>query len=119
MSSGITALVVAIVGVTGTLFAPIVSQRLTARARRDEFERERVHRNDEHVREQQKTRFSEKHNRYLSLSISAGRYRIELMKYLHMVHLETLGENARTTVDEARFSGWNAYMKRGSQAVSR
>ncbi len=103
VSSSTTALVVAIVGVFGTLFAPIVSQRLTARARRDEFERERTLRNDEYAREQQQARFSNKRNCYLSLSTSAGRYRSELMRYLYRVDHETLDENARPTLDEVRF----------------
>jgi hypothetical protein len=53
VSSNISALVVAIVGVFGTPFAPIVSQRLTAQARREEFERDRDHQSDIYSREQQ------------------------------------------------------------------
>jgi hypothetical protein len=103
VSSSISALVVAIVGVFGTLFAPIVGQRLTARTRREEFERDRDHKSDEYVREQQRARFSEKRNCYLSLSISAGRYRSELMRYLHKVRIKTLDENARPTLEETRY----------------
>jgi hypothetical protein len=103
VSGGTTALVVAIVGVFGTLFAPIVSQRLTAQARRDDFERERTQRNDEYAREQQQARASSKRNCYLSLSQSAGRYHSELMNYLYKINLKTHDEDARTTLDEARF----------------
>ena len=102
MSSNISSLVVAIVGVFGTLFAPIVSQRLTAQARREEFERDRDHQSDIYSREQQQARFLEKRNCYLSLSMSAGRYRSELMRYLHKVHNKTLDENARPTLEETR-----------------
>jgi hypothetical protein len=49
-----------------------------------------------------RSRFSEKRNCYLSLSMSAGRYRSELMRYLHKVHNKTMGENARPTLEETR-----------------
>jgi len=52
MNSNISALIIAIVGVVGTLSASIISQRLSARARRDELEIQRLQRRDEYDREQ-------------------------------------------------------------------
>lgn len=36
MTAAVTAMITAVVGVLGTLFAPVLSQRLTARQRADE-----------------------------------------------------------------------------------
>ena len=52
MNSNISALIIAIVGVIGTLSASIISQRLSARARREELEIQRLQQRDEYEREQ-------------------------------------------------------------------
>jgi len=50
--SNIDALVIAIVGVIGTLSASIISQILSTRARREELQMERIQRGEEYEREQ-------------------------------------------------------------------
>jgi hypothetical protein len=52
MNSDIGALIIAIVGVVGTLSASIISQILAARARREELETQRLQRRDEFDRDQ-------------------------------------------------------------------
>lgn len=104
MNAAVTALIVAIVGVTGTLLAPIVSQRLSARARREEFELQRVQRQDEYKREQQEKTLSAKRACYITVISAGRRYRLELMRYLYAVNERTVGDDARERLEEARFA---------------
>jgi hypothetical protein len=55
VGNDIGALIIAIVGVMGTLSASIVSQILSARARREELEMQRLQRRDEYEREQDRS----------------------------------------------------------------
>lgn len=102
MNAGITALIIAIVGVIGTLVAPIVSQRLSAHARREEFDIQRSHRQDEYVREQQEKVLANKRSCYVTMISAARRYRLELMSYLHAVNQGSVDNNARDRLEEAR-----------------
>jgi hypothetical protein len=104
MNSATTALTIAIVGVFGTLSAPIVSQRLSARARREEFDQQRLHRTDEYAREQNDKVFTAKRNCYLGLFIATRRYRAELMSYLYAVNRKAVNEAAQSRLEEARFA---------------
>jgi hypothetical protein len=104
MDSATTALVIAIVGVLGTLSASIVSQRLSARARHQELEQQRLDRIDEYAREQKEKVFTSKRNCYLGLSIATRRYRVELMNYLYSVDRGAVNEDAQSRLQEARFA---------------
>lgn len=88
MSASTTALVIAIVGVCGTLFAPIVSQTLSRRGRREEFELQRKQRAEEYERDYRKESLADKRNCYLSAMLTARRYRQELMNHLYVVSSE-------------------------------
>lgn len=55
MNNNIGALIIAIVGVIGTLSASIISQVLSARARREELEMQRLQQRDEYEREQDRS----------------------------------------------------------------
>jgi hypothetical protein len=102
MNASITALIIAIVGVLGTLVAPIVSQRLSAGVRREEFERQRSQRKDEYGREQQEKVLAIKRSCYVTVISAARRYRLELMGYLHAVNHGSVDDNARDRLEEAR-----------------
>jgi hypothetical protein len=104
MSAAVTALVVAIVGVIGTLIAPIISQRLSALARREEFDQQRIQRQDEYEREQQEKALAMKRACYITVISGARRYRIELMRYLYAVKDGTLDNGAQTRLEEARLA---------------
>jgi len=80
MSNGVSAIVIAVVGVLGTLAGAIVSQVLSARARRADFEMQREQRKEEYVQERQKTDLANKRSCYITMMASSRRYRIELMK---------------------------------------
>lgn len=102
MNATITALIIAIVGVTGTLLAPIVSQRLSAHARREEFELQRSQRQDEYNREQQEKVLTAKRNCYISIISAARRYRFELLRYLYAATHGTVNDATRDSLEEAR-----------------
>jgi len=104
MDSATTAIAIAIVGVLGTLSAPIVSQRLSARARSEEFEQQRLHKNDEYVRDRQQAAYTTKRDCYIALSVAGRHYRAELMSYLHEVNQNTVDDNAQSRLQEARFT---------------
>jgi hypothetical protein len=104
MNATITALLIAIVGVIGTLLAPIVSQRLSARARREDFEMQRSQRQDEHYHEQQEKILANKRTCYITMISAARRYRLELMSYLYAVNRGTVDDGARDRLEEARLA---------------
>jgi hypothetical protein len=102
LSAGLTALIIAAVGVIGTLVAPIVSQRLSALARREEFELQRLQRNEEHAREREKDILDNKRKCYISFTSAARVYRVELMNFLFVVKHERADANADVKLMEAR-----------------
>jgi hypothetical protein len=115
-----TALTIAIVGVFGTLLAPVVSQRLSARARREEFDQQRLHKHDEYSREKQEANYASKRACYITLSITARRYRVELMNYLHAVDKGAVDDNANQKLQETRTGFWSSVSETeltGSQIV--
>jgi type II secretory pathway pseudopilin PulG len=97
-----TALVIAIVGVLGTLLAPIVSQTLSARARREEFEQQRTTQLEKYARQQNEELMAAKRSCYLGLFTAFRHYRVELMSYLHAVNRKDVDESARARLQEAR-----------------
>jgi len=102
MTASSTALVIAIVGVCGTLFAPIVSQTLSKRARREEFELQRKQRVEEYDRDHRKESLADKRNCYLSAMLTARRYRQELMNHLHVVNKNRTSDVSSEQLEDAR-----------------
>lgn len=101
MSATVSALVIAVVGVLGTLMAPIISHRLSSETKRQEFELERIHRQDEHSREQQRSALAERKACYVTITASSRRYRVQLMDYLHAVNRGTVTESIKAELEEA------------------
>jgi hypothetical protein len=104
MIASSTALVIAIVGVCGTLFAPIVSQTLSVRARREEFKLQSSQRQEEHEREHQKELLANKRGCYLLTMSTARRYRQELMNHLYAVNKGQALEASSEQLEEARLT---------------
>lgn len=102
MTASLTALIIAVVGVTGTLVSPIVSQRLSALARREEFELQRLQRTEEHAREREKDALDNKRKCYITFTSAARLYRVELMNYLFAVKGERATDEADVRLMEAR-----------------
>src|SRR5215470_565786 len=95
-------LAVAVVGVLGTLFSPIVTQRLSARVKREEFELHRAQRGEINTYERQKALYEQKRMCYVGMVASSRRYRIELMNYLHAVAKGAVDDGARSALRVAR-----------------
>jgi hypothetical protein len=104
MSTSVSALIIAIVGVVGTLTASMVSQILSARTRREELELQHLHRHDEYDREQQQNTLTNKRNCYIALLSESRRYRLELMKYLYAINERTVDKDATERLEEARLA---------------
>jgi type II secretory pathway pseudopilin PulG len=104
MNASITALTIAIVGVMGTLLAPIVTQRLSARARREEFEQQRSQRREEYRRDQQEKVLINKRNCYVTMISTARHYRLELMSYLYAVKQGAVDNSAKDRLQNARLA---------------
>lgn len=102
MSASLTALIIAAVGVIGTLVSPIVSQRLSAMARREEFELQRSQRKEEHDRDREKDALDNKRRCYISCTSAARLYRVELMNYLFAVKRDRANDEADVKLMEAR-----------------
>ncbi|WP_370123084.1 hypothetical protein [Streptacidiphilus sp. MAP12-33] len=102
MDANVVALLVAVVGMLGTLSSPIVGQRLAARSRQEE--REAQHRDavDARVHLRSESILQEKKAAYVAFNGAARRYRAQLMTHLHAVHEGTLGEPDRTELTETR-----------------
>lgn len=104
MDASVTALVIAIVGVVGTLLSPIVSQRLSLRARREEFEIQRFHRQEEFDRERVVDLFTQKRSCYISFLSVSRRYRLELAIYLFTIKRGAVNDDANTRLENARLA---------------
>jgi hypothetical protein len=102
LSAETSAILIAIAGVFGTLAAPIVSQRLSARAKRDEFEMQKSQRIDDRQQEQQQLDFTTKRSCYIAMIATSRRYRIELMNYLYKIKRQTVDDPARDELEGAR-----------------
>lgn len=95
MTAGFGALVLALVGVLGTLSASIVTQVLSARNQSRAIDSRARH---EHELAEQST----KRSCYIAMFANSRRYRVELMNYLYAVQAKAVNEAARADLEEAR-----------------
>jgi hypothetical protein len=102
MSNNTGAITIAAVGVLGTLAAAIVSQLLSARARRDDFEMQRSQRQEDYSHKRQEAELANKKSCYIAMMASSQGYRVELMNYLYMVKREAVDSTARSDLEDAR-----------------
>lgn len=95
MSAGFGALILAVIGVLGTLSASIVTQVLSARNQSRAF--------DLQVRrEQEEGVLTTKRACYIAMFANSRRYRIELMNYLYAVQAKAVSDAVRADLEEAR-----------------
>jgi ribosome-associated translation inhibitor RaiA len=91
MTAAVTAMITAVVGVLGTLFAPVLSQRLTARQRTEEArlaERRRL--------------FEERRAAYTAMNRSSRQFHELLKDALHRIRDGVYTELERDQLEEAR-----------------
>src|SRR5689334_2662310 len=104
MDASVTALVIAIVGVIGTLSASIATQIMSAKARGDEFSLQRSHRQEDYAREQAEAVLAQKRSCYVSMMSSSRRYRVELMNYLFAIKRGSVVNEASMRLEDARLA---------------
>ncbi len=91
MSGDIVALVIAIVGVMGTLTSPIIAQRLAMQAKREESERER-----------EREIYKDKRASYINFIAASRQYRIVINEYLYAVNEKRVGDTEESDLRKAR-----------------
>ncbi|MFD8195248.1 hypothetical protein [Streptomyces wuyuanensis] len=98
MGSLISPLLVAVAGILGTLLAPLVSVRLSARMQPELADQQAAH--ARHAREDDEHRALLKDKRTCYVTVNAtGWYRIVQMNYLHALHEDRLQEQDRVELD--------------------
>ncbi|WLQ48351.1 hypothetical protein P8A21_12945 [Streptomyces poriferorum] len=102
MGSALIGLAAAVVGVTGTLIASVLSQRLLARVQSEQFDRQQQLAEAQWRREQQAAELNRRRDGYLQVNASFRRYRTRLMDFHWTVHKEAVTPEARELVEEAR-----------------
>ncbi|MET9729094.1 hypothetical protein ABZZ79_00075 [Streptomyces sp. NPDC006458] len=91
MTAAVTAMITAVVGVLGTLFAPVLSQRLTARQRAEDTERA-----------ERERRSAERRAAYTAMNRSARQFHTLLKDALHRLRDGAYAEQDRDRLEEAR-----------------
>ncbi|MFI5826359.1 hypothetical protein ACIA6C_03700 [Streptomyces sp. NPDC051578] len=102
MDNALLALAGTTIAVAGTLIAPVLSQRLVARAESQRFERQERAADAQWARQQQAAELDKRRQCYVTSNSGYRRYRIELMKYLWLVHRAEVTAEARAALEEAR-----------------
>jgi hypothetical protein len=102
VADALIGLTAAVVAVTGTLAAPVISQRLMGRVQREEFERQQRLAEAEWSREQQVAELDRRRDCYASVNAVFRGYRTQLLNFLWTVHKAEVTPQARETLEEAR-----------------
>lgn len=102
MGSALIGLAAAVVGVTGTLIASVLSQRLLGRVQSEQFERQQQVAAAQWHREQQVAELNRRRDAYMQVNASLRRYRTHLLNFLWTVHKGAVTPEARELVEEAR-----------------
>lgn len=102
MGSALIGLAAAVVGVTGTLIASVLSQRLLGRVQSEQFERQQQVSEAQWRREQRVAELNRRRDGYMQVNASLRRYRTRLMNFLWTVHKGAVTPEAREVVEEAR-----------------
>ncbi|MET9607925.1 hypothetical protein ABZZ17_23130 [Streptomyces sp. NPDC006512] len=85
-SSSPIPLAIAVIGVGGTLLAPLLTQRLVARVQAEQGERQERLAETQWGREQQVAALEKRRDCYVAANSGYRRFRVELMNHLWLVH---------------------------------
>lgn len=102
LGSALIGLAAAVVGVTGTLIASVLSQRHVARVQSEQFERQQRVAEAQWRREQHVAELARRREGYMNVNAAFRRYRTQLMNFLWHVHKGAVTPEAREVVEEAR-----------------
>ncbi|WP_369204082.1 hypothetical protein [Streptomyces sp. PU-14G] len=98
MTAVVAAMITAVVGVLGTLFAPVLTQRISARQRAEErVETERLR------------RFEERRTAYTSMNRASRQFSTLLKDALHRLRDGVYTDHERTALEEARLEYRDRY----------
>ncbi|MET8754600.1 hypothetical protein ABZW32_31565 [Streptomyces sp. NPDC004667] len=109
MDNALLALASAIVAVTGTLLAPVLSQRITARVQADQFDRQERLARAQWQRERRVAERERRRDCYVHANAGYRRYRVELMNHLWAVHRDEVTDEGRSALQEARHAMHSAF----------
>ncbi|MFB8271021.1 hypothetical protein ACFC96_31035 [Streptomyces sp. NPDC055955] len=109
MGSAAIALVAAVVGVAGTLLAPVLAHRSGARAQKAEFERQQQAAHAQWAREQQQSELAVRRTCYIETNAAYRRYRTQQMNYLWHVHRGEVTEAGKDELEAARMAHHAAF----------
>jgi hypothetical protein len=102
MNADLTTVVVAVLGVAGTLSSPLLAQRIAARAKQQEFDLQTQQRREERLDAERRTAFEERRSVYAGLNTTARQYNQALRAYLRLVAAETVTDEGRADLARAR-----------------
>ena len=102
MAAGVTTVIAAALAVLGTLFSPVLAQRVTARAKLQEFEFAERQRQEERVVDQQRLAYLERRTAYTQLNAQMRAMHRSLLNHIHLIRAESLTEADINKLDEAR-----------------
>jgi hypothetical protein len=102
MNTDIATIVVAILGVAGTLSAPLLAQQAASRAKQSEFNMERAVKEAELQENRRRQVFEERRSVYASLNTAARQYLEELRANLRMLVAGELADERRSDLAQAR-----------------
>ncbi|WP_105970436.1 hypothetical protein [Streptomyces geranii] len=109
MSSALIALIAAVFGVTGTLLAPVLSQRSQAKALAADFDRQQRAAQGAWQRERFQMEFEKRRACYIAANAAMSRYRVQLMIYLWRVRREEVDDAAKQELEAARHAHHAAF----------
>ena len=109
MSADWATLAVAVLGVAGTLSSPLLSQRIAARAKEQEFDLQRRQRQEERVAGRQQAEFEERRSTYARLNTAARRYQQALTAFVRAMMDGAVTEGTRAELGDARESFRDLY----------
>ncbi|GAA3266746.1 hypothetical protein [Streptomyces lavendulae] len=109
MDNALLALASAIVAVTGTLLAPVLSQRITGRVQADQFDRQERLARAQWQRDRRAAEREKRRDCYVHANAGYRRYRVELMNHLWAVHRDEVTDEGRAALQEARHAMHSAF----------
>jgi hypothetical protein len=104
MSADVTTVVVAVLGVAGTLSSPLLTQWVGNRARRQEFELEAQRRQEDRHEDSRRSVLQERRAIYAQLNTAARQYEQAVYEYLRVISEVAPNPEQRAELTEARES---------------
>lgn len=102
MNADITTVLVAVLGVFGTLVSPLFGQWTAARAKQQEFDLHHQERLEDRADTRQREVLEERRAMYARLNTTARQYAQELRAYLRVIAADAITDDARTVLNKAR-----------------